>query len=103
MTAAVLHAQQFVLALVEFVVADRGIFKPIIDSASMLGSSWNIADKNGLAPIRSPAATKIVFLCPSRSWPTSVAICSAPPAGTVIFLVLSSGSAIVIPPGGGRR
>ena len=37
---------------------------PIIDSASMVGSSWNIADRNGLAPIRSPAATKIVLLVP---------------------------------------
>ena len=79
------------------------MFRPIIDSASIVGSSWNMADKNGLAPIRSPAATKIVFLCPSRSWPTSVAMCSAPPAGTVIFFVLSSGSAIVIPPGEGAQ
>ena len=79
------------------------IFKPIIDSASIVGSSWNIAERNGLAPIKSPAATKIVFLCPSRSWPTSVVMCSAPPAATVIFFVMSSGSAIVIPPGGGRR
>ena len=28
----------------------------------MVGSSWNIADRNGLAPIRSPAATKMVWL-----------------------------------------
>ena len=59
--------------------------------------------ESGLAPIRSPAATKIVLLWPSRSCLTSVAMCSAPPAATVIFLVLSSGSAIPIPPGGGRR
>ena len=30
-------------------------------------------------------------------------MCSTPPAGTTIFLVLSSGSAIRMPPGGGRR
>jgi hypothetical protein len=62
MAAAILHPQQFVLALVELVIADEEIARPIIDKDSMVGSSWNIADKNGLAPIRSPAATKIVFL-----------------------------------------
>src|SRR4051812_43327273 len=30
-------------------------------------------------------------------------MCSAPPAVTTVFLVLSSGSAIRMPPGGGRR
>ena len=69
----------------------------------MVGSSWNIADKNGLAPIRSPAATKIVFLWPSRSSFSSVAIRSEPPAGTMVFFVLSSGLAMAMPPGGGCR
>src|ERR1700729_30234 len=62
-----------------------------------------MADNNGLAPIRSPAATKIVFLWPSPSCLTREAICSEPPAGTVIFLVLSVGSAILIPPDDARR
>jgi hypothetical protein len=44
---------------------------------------------------------KIVLLAPARSCLTSVAICSAPPASTAIFLLLSLGSAILIPPGGG--
>src|SRR5580693_10366731 len=74
-----------------------------MSSDSMVGSSWNIADSNGLAPIKSPAATKMLFLWPSRSCRTSVAMYSEPPAGTIIFLALSPGSVIRMPPGGGRR
>ena len=69
----------------------------------MVGSSWNSADSNGLAPIRSPAATNTLFFLFARSCLTSVAMCSAPPAETAIFLVLSCGSAMEMPPGGGRR
>ena len=64
----------------------------------MVGSSWNIADSNGLAPIRSPAATKMVFACPSRSWRTRVAMVSEPPAATAILFVVSAGSVIPMPP-----
>src|SRR5262245_28357929 len=55
------------------------------ESDSTVGSSWNRPESSGLAPMRSPAATKMVFFCCVRSSFTSVAICSAPPAGTGIF------------------
>ena len=67
MAAAVLHPHEFVLALVEFVIADEESSSPIIDSDSIVGSSWNIADNSGLAPIKSPAATKMLLGWPSRT------------------------------------
>ena len=69
----------------------------------MVGSSWNSAESSGLAPIRSPAATNTLFFFLARSCLTSVAMCSAPPAGTAIFLVWSFGSAMEMPPSGGLR
>ncbi len=69
----------------------------------MVGSSWNSADRKGLAPIRSPAATKIEFFRSPRSCLTSVAIRSAPPAATAIFFDLSAGSSMWMPPGNGSR
>ena len=44
----------------------------------MVGSSWNRADSNGLAPIKSPAATNTLFFCLARSCLTRVAMCSVP-------------------------
>src|SRR5262249_22897111 len=58
---------------------------------------------SGLAPIRSPAATNTELATLARKCLTSVAMCSAPPADTLIFLVRSAGSAIRMPPGGGLR
>src|SRR5687767_6674815 len=46
----------------------------------MVGSSWNSADVSGVAPIRSPADTKIVLGLVARSWSTCVARYSTPPA-----------------------
>jgi hypothetical protein len=34
--------------------------------AWIVGSSWNAAEINGEAPMRSPAATVIEFACPAR-------------------------------------
>ena len=51
--------------------------------ASMVGSSWNSADSNGLAPMRSPAETTNVLRFASESVRTCVARYSAPPAFTV--------------------
>ena len=69
----------------------------------MVGSSWNRAESSGLAPIRSPAATNTLFFLLARSCLTSVAMCSAPPAGTAIRLLLSCGSRMEMPPSGGLR
>jgi hypothetical protein len=49
--------------------------------ASIVGSSWNSADTNGVAPIRSPAETKMVFFgLVARNASTCVARYSTPPA-----------------------
>ena len=51
--------------------------------ASIVGSSWKSAESNGLAPMRSPAATTSVFLLVASSVLTCVARYSTPPATTV--------------------
>ncbi len=66
-TAAVLHAQQLGDALVELVVADAVKSRPITLSASMEGSSWKSADRNGVAPMRSPADDEERCTCASRA------------------------------------
>src|SRR5215467_7457350 len=53
--------------------------------------------------MRSPAATNTLFFLLARSPLTSVAMCSAPPAGMAIFLFASFGSAMEMPPNGGLR
>src|SRR5215475_13317858 len=53
--------------------------------------------------MRSPAATNTVLFFLARSPLTSVAMCSAPPAGMAIFLFASFGSAMEMPPNGGLR
>lgn len=69
------------LALVELVIADRSDHKSYHRQRVDRRLVVNIGDENGLAPMRSPAATKIVFL-----WVINVAMYSAPPAATVTFL-----------------
>ena len=76
---------------------------PIAPSASTVGSSWNSADSSGVAPIRSPAATKMWFGFFARNSATAVARCSAPPAGTLIVFVGSAGSLMRMPPCGAFR
>ena len=49
--------------------------------ASTLGSSWNRADRSGVAPMRSPADTKTVFGLVALRAATWVARYSVPPAG----------------------
>jgi hypothetical protein len=51
-------------------------------NASMVGSSWNAAEINGEAPIRSPAETNSVFGLVASSIRTWVARYSTPPAAT---------------------
>ena len=68
-----------------------------------VGSSWNSADSSGLAPIRSPAATKMWFGFLARSPATAVARCSEPPAGTSMVLPASAGSLMRMPPRGGFK
>src|SRR5919109_2493569 len=52
--------------------------------ASIVGSSWSNAEMSGLAPIRSPAPTVIVFGFRSRRRSIQVARYSTPPASTVV-------------------
>src|SRR6478752_7251642 len=55
----------------------------------MVGSSWNSADANGDAPMRSPAATNTEFFTSDLAALTAVARYAAPPASTVVFPSLS--------------
>src|SRR5215203_3731804 len=57
--------------------------RPRMFSASIAGSSWNRPESSGLAPIRSPEPTVIVFALVVRSALTVADRYSAPPAGTV--------------------
>ena len=57
--------------------------RPIELSASIVGSSWKSAETSGLAPIRSPAPTVIVFEFAVRKDLMWVARNAMPPAGTV--------------------
>ena len=72
--------------------------------ASTVGSSWNSADSSGLAPIRSPAATKMWFgflasqLRPPR-WPGA----RRRRQRTLTVLPGSRGSLMRMPPCGGFR
>ncbi len=53
--------------------------------ASIVGSSWNRADRSGVAPIRSPADTKTVLRgFVARRFLMCVARYSTPPAGTQV-------------------
>ena len=93
--AAILHPQQFVLALVEFVVADGGDLKPHhrqrFDGGLVV--EHRRQERAGADQVAGGDEDRVAG-CPSRSCLTSVAMCSAPPAATAIFLVLSAGSAI---------
>ena len=77
--------------------------RPIRPSDSIVGSSRNRAESSGVAPIKSPAATKMWFGFLARNCATAVARCSLPPAGTSMVLVASAGSLMRMPPRGGLR
>jgi len=87
----------------EFVIADRGDRQPSSTAIRWWAHRETSPTENGLAPIRSPAATKIVFLVALAQLHDQRRHVFGAARRTVIFLVLSSGSAILIPPGGGRR
>jgi hypothetical protein len=66
--------------------------------ASMLGSSWKMAEMSGVAPMMSPAATTTVLgLVPARFW-MWVARYSTPPAATDTGAAGAGGRAVITLP-----
>ena len=83
MTAAELHAEELCEPSSNSWFPTPETSSPSWLSASIEGSSWKRPETSGLAPIRSPAPTVIVFEFATRSDLMSVDRYSIPPAGTV--------------------
>jgi len=81
-------------------VADEAKSSPIIDKDSMVGSSMKHRDKTGSRRSDSPAATNAVLVWP-RAGSHHARHGLRPAAGTMIFFILSLGSAD--PDSAGRR
>ena len=91
MAAAILHPQQFVLALVEFVIADRGDRQPHHRQRfdGRLVMEHRRQERAGADQVAGGDEDRVLVAL--AKLPTSVAMCSAPPAATVIFLRLVLG------------